>query len=232
MLSLRRYHRPQWGSALPAMAAIVALSACDQTTNPTGVARPAVMHVAAVVAPPVVDPTMGSLSPLARHIVIALRDSAMRAALVQAMKAAQPRGLGLDLSTCNQPGPAQSLIRAGESRGGASAASICALIAKTHGVTLYMNAPALAAWDPSVIPVVTAIDNPQKKLSHVFVGYRSPTRTIALSDTGHSISGPVLVVLPIPHPAQVARNGNPHIGLQASVFHVDSTSRTSQSQSH
>lgn len=219
-----------WGRALPAIAAIVALGACEQ--NPTGVANPRVARVTAVVSPPVVDPTMGSLSPLARHIVIALRDSAMRANLVQAMRTAQPRGLGLDLSSCNQSGTAQALIQAGELRGGASAASMCALIGNTHGVTLYMNAPALAAWDPSVIPVVTAIDNPQKKLSHAFVGYRSPTRMIALSDTGHSISGPVLVVLPIPHLAQVARNGQPHIDLQARVFHVDSSSRTSQSRSH
>jgi hypothetical protein len=215
-----------------AFAALLVLNSCDRTTNPTGLNKRSVAPVAAVMTPAVIDPTMGSLSPLARHIVIALRDSATRVALIQAMKSAQPRGLGLDLSTCAEPGTAQALIRMGEVNGGSAAVSMCSLISKRRGVTLYMSAPALAAWDASVIPVVTAIDNPNLKMSHAFVGYRSPTRTIVLSDTGHSVSGPVLVILPIPHPARVARNGRSSISTQFSVFHVDTASRTSQSRSH
>lgn len=206
--------------------AVTMIIGCDQTVSPTGVGSRRAVRPAPVLAPPIMDPVMGALSPVARHIVIALRDSATRVAIIDAMRLAEPRGLGLDLTACSNAGPVHDLFAKGEERGGARATDICAVIAGRLGATLYLNSAALSAWDPSVIPTVIAIDHPERKLPRAFLGYRSPTQTITLSDSA-PLAGPVLLVLGTPHPLTVARQPFKPLRTVARVVHVDSTTRIS-----
>lgn len=205
-------------AVISSIVTVVTITACDQVTSPAMNKRHRV--VSPIVAPPIVDPTMGSLSPVARHIVIALRDPAMRTALRQALVASSSSGVGLDLADCGGTSPAAMLLTRGEELGGSAAVDLCALITRRHGVTLYMNRTALAGWDGSVIPVVTAIENPAAPLPATFQGYRSPTVSIQLPGRGRALSGPLLVVLPIAHPSEVRRHGTTPFSVQVKTVNV------------
>lgn len=145
------------------------------------------------------DATMGALSGVARHIVTALRDPALRAAVAAAMKADSTSRLGLDLQDCDSPGVVHSLLAAGEKYGAGAAASVCASIKSRAAGALFMDPDRLRGWNGSTIPIVTAIENPRSALPATFHGYLSSERVIDLPADG-SLKGPILVVLPLVHP--------------------------------
>lgn len=182
--------------------AVLGLVACDRS-DPTHGAGPEVSRNVAI-APAATDQTMGNLSSLARHIAAALRDAPTRYALHDALVNAKSRGVGLDLTTCGSTGTANRLLTVGERRGAGSASAMCGLIHQSAGVILYMDPRRLARWDPSVSPIVTAVANPGHRIAGSFKGYRSPDVTIDLPGDG-SLGGPILVVLPVPHPNQTGR---------------------------
>ncbi len=173
--------------------------ACDRTL-PTA-SPPARLSLQPMVLTPVVrERVMGRLSSVARHLVIALRDSAMRAELVNAMKRQEATHPGLDLHDCAQ-GTTQRLLETGERNGGTKAAEICAVLATLPGVVLYMAPEQLAKWDATVIPSVTAIEDVSGGRAGPKQAYRSPDRMIDISDP--SFKGPLLVVLPYVHAARL-----------------------------
>lgn len=174
------------------------LSACERAL-PTAAPATHLRVEPTVMTPAVADRLMGRLSPLARHLVIALRDSDMRAELAGAMKRQELTHPGIDLSDCNQ-GESRHLMERGEANGGSHNADICALIKSMPGVMLYMAPEQLAKWDATVIPSVTAIDNASGGRAGPKQAYRSPDRMIDISD--RSFRGPLLVVLPFVHGAR------------------------------
>lgn len=171
------------------------LVACDRPL-PTASPATSLTLRPQVLTPPVSEKVMGKLSPLARHLVIALRDSAMRAALITAMKGQEATHPGLDLHDCGQ-GTTRRLLETGERNGGNNAADVCALLASTRGVVLYMAPEQLAKWDATVIPSVTAIEDVSGGRAGPRLAYRSPERMIDISDA--SFRGPLLVILPYVH---------------------------------
>jgi len=141
---------------------------------------------------------MGALSPIARFISGALRDSSMRHAVAAAMKESSTGHLGLDLQTCGTATLVQRLMLTGEQHGMGSAQSMCAVMSRFDGLTLFMDPDRLSRWNGRAIPIVTAIADLHHPLPNKFLGYRSPARTIELS-ASDPVNGPLLVVLPMPN---------------------------------
>lgn len=183
--------------SLIASVMIGVLLGCDQQTPTQSRPRPT-LYTRSVSAA-VDDPTMGSLSSLARHVSLALQSEAVRREVYDSMKSPEALGAGLNLQECNHSGVAQDLLRSGELAGGSSAAAFCAAIRGLNGLTLYMDPGRLDNWNPKFLPIVTAIANPGTKLPAHFLGYRSARFTIDLPGNG-SLKGPILVVLPRKHP--------------------------------
>lgn len=152
---------------------------------------------------PVSNPVMGDLSPVARQVVAGLQNPKVRGAIIRALRDPANRGAGIDLLDCSPGSAVGDLLQAGESRGGEGANTLCSAFRSWGGVTLYMAPDRLAAWDSTVIPIVTAIAHPDSALPATLVGYRSPARTIDLPADG-SLQGPILVVVPYLHPKRYA----------------------------
>src|SRR4051812_43391116 len=125
---------------LPLLLASMSLSAaCRDTTEAVTARLPTRANAIVPVAGIDRDVTMGGLSGVARHIVTALRDPAVRTAVAAAMKADSSSRLGLDLQDCDAKGVVQALMAAGEKYGASSAAAICGVI-KSRGVgALFMD---------------------------------------------------------------------------------------------
>jgi hypothetical protein len=145
---------------------------------------------------------MGALSPIAQHLVVALEDSSVRVAVARAMKQPQAGVAGLDLQGCASDPVVSALLASGEKRGGAAAKAICSALEKMNGAILYMDPTEVKRWDGTTIPIVTARATLSGVLPKALQGYRSPDRLIAIPTDG-SMSGPILVVLPIPHPTRL-----------------------------
>jgi hypothetical protein len=144
---------------------------------------------------------MGQLSGVARHVAAALQDPNVRHEVALLMKQS-PDAAGLDLQNCQEGTAVGRLLAAGELRGAGSASVLCKQLMQAQGMVLFMDRTQLAAWDPSVVPIVTAVENPGRfAASTVFQGYRSPTRMITLN-AAHPNVGPVLVVFPHVHPSR------------------------------
>ncbi len=183
-------------------AFIVLIVGCE-TTSPTAVSHtPPVMRTV-IVAPAVTDVVMGEFSPLARHVVIALRDSTVRAELSAALRSQGTGHAGIDLLSCSGGSLASRLMQAGERRGGMNAASACAILTQRRGGMLYMSPHDIAAWDPSTIPNVAAVANPNATRAVPTTAYRSPDRMVDLTDP--KFQGPVLFVLPYVHASRLAQ---------------------------
>jgi len=187
---------------------IASLGACERNISPTGVVNSPAPH-ATIVTPAVADPLMGDLSPIARHISAALRDSAIRHELATAMKNRLGSHMGFDLQDCNDGGTTTRLLRAGEVYGAGAASSICSQIGAHGGLMLYMAASRLAVWNPRVSPVVTALVAPSKPIRDRVIAYRSPDRTIDIADP--KFVGPILVVLPYKDSKRVAQAPAPRM---------------------
>jgi hypothetical protein len=152
-----------------------------------------------IAAPPVTDAVMGRFSKVARHISAALQDPAIRLELSNALKS-DPRSAGIDLQDCGHAGVADHLFDSGEVQGAGSAAALCELATKENGLVLFMDRTQLKAWDPTVTPIVTAVERPdQLAMTATLQGYRSPTTMIELN-AGDPNVGPVLVIFPHVHP--------------------------------
>lgn len=204
----RCLHLPTFQRCIIAATAIASLSACDRNTIPTGISVPVYAH-AAILTPAVVDPLMGDLSPIARHIAAALRDSAVRYELAAAMKSHIGDHVGFDLQDCNKGGVSAHLLHAGEVYGAGAASRLCSTIGAHRGMVLYMAPSRLAVWNPRVSPVVTALAAPDKQIHDRVMAYRSPDRMIDISDP--KFVGPILVVLPYANLARVMRASAPPI---------------------
>ena len=160
---------------------------------------------AGFLAAPDNDSTMADLSPIARHLIVALRDSTLRIDLARALKAQENGTLGIDLHDCDHDALAVRVLREGERRGAGGASLACTRIRQRAGMVLYMDRDRLRGWDGTTIPVVTAVSNPDRGLPVTFRGYRSATQMIDLPSDG-SIRGPILVVLPYMHAQTAFRN--------------------------
>ena len=193
----RGVRRCALGSAVLASAAI---TACDRPT--TTQVLPRATRPSAQIAP-VADASMGSWSPMAMAVVAGLQDPRIRRSIVAAMKDTGAAGIGIDLQACQPGGKIDSLYAAAEKRGAMAGAALCALATHASGLVLYMDREQLANWDPSVIPIVTALADPSKGVPDHLVGYRSPTRTLDLR-TDDKLATPILVVLPMTHPHRTA----------------------------
>lgn len=157
-------------------------------------------------APPALtDSVMGNLAPVARHIVVALRDPAARGVIARALRSQTTSRLGLDLQSCSSSASIKSILAAGERRGAGAASAICSLVQRLDGAVLYMDPNRLAAWDTTVAPMVGAIAHPERGLPRQFSAYRSATRITALPRDG-SLAGPILMVLPYRHPSYGGRS--------------------------
>jgi hypothetical protein len=202
-----RFSRKLYQSALGIVAA---LGACERPTAvPPGRISPP-DHLRATV---VSDRTMGSLSAVALQVAIGLQDSRVRAAVNGAMKDSSAQGLGLDLQDCRSGGSARSLFDASERRGGQAADALCSSVLSLSGLVLFMDRVQLSNWDPSVIPIVTAMSSIGNGVPAHLLGYRSPDRTMDVTGD-RNLKGPILVILPLPHPRRMAASRQ---GLPASV---------------
>lgn len=177
-----------------------------------------------VSGPAIQDVAMGQLSPFARHIVAGLQDPQVRSRLVRAMKASHVRGVGIDLQDCEPNTVAGDLLEAGSRRGGSAAIDVCSSFKQSGGMTLYMDRDRLAHWDSTVIPVVTALQDPDH-VPATFLGYRSPTRTIEL-ERDAPLAGPLLVLLPISHPDRWSERGPRPAIVRPSIVPNPPPSRT------
>ena len=148
---------------------------------------------------------MGGLSSIAQSISAALQNPSIRGALRDELS--DPSNVtGLDLQSCADGSIAQRVFDDASRRGFQGATSLCEMVVKRHGLTLYMDRDRLARWSPSVAPIVTAIEHPENALPSRLLGYRSPSRTIAFSNDS-SYVGPVLLVLPHAQARRVANRG-------------------------
>jgi hypothetical protein len=173
------------------------LISCEESPTPpaqSSIAETAPLHT-------VSDATMGNLSAVAIHIVAGLRDSAVRYRIHDMLLERGNYGIGIDLQDCGPGGRAFGVLHAAEAHGGQRSDIQCAALKKLRGAVLFMEPGRLAAWNPRVIPIVTAIADPDAPLPKHFLGYRSPDRTIELTDKG-GVGGPLLVVLPVLHPSR------------------------------
>jgi hypothetical protein len=148
------------------------------------------------------DSVMGSLSPIAQHVIAGLQDSSIRMAVYHAMTKRGASTVGLDLQGCADEPVVLALIREGEHNGAMPASQACGVLKGLPGAVLYMDPDRLRAWDGSTIPIVTALENPHARIPPTFHGYRATNRMIDLPADG-SLKGPILVILPIVHPRRV-----------------------------
>jgi hypothetical protein len=187
---------------------VIFLAACNNDTVDVGVRHPPVRQLATrTVADVVSDSTMGVLSPLARQIAFALRDSMTRVRIARAMKN-QGTILGLDLQACDDDTEVSAIFTEGERQGGATATKLCTAAMNRSGAVLYMDRDRLSHWDGAETPIVTAVASPDRPLRKSFLGYVAPDRVADLPVDG-DISGPVLVVLPYTHRLRVPRLQRP-----------------------
>jgi hypothetical protein len=145
------------------------------------------------------DPVMGKLSGIAQHIAAAVQSPEVRSSIRDELRRASNGIAQLDLQDCTRNAVVRSMLDEGQRRGGGSSASLCSAIQQADGLTLYMDRDLLAAWDPAVVPVVTALSTPGAPLPAMFRGFRTADATVDLPGDG-SVTGPVLVVLPNAHP--------------------------------
>jgi hypothetical protein len=205
-----RTHRP-WPPnrrrLVTALCAVSVLTACEQpkVVSP-GIAAPQPNASYSVLVDPVADRAMGELSPLARHLSAALRDSTMRLALAKAMKDSSASG-SVDLQDCANASIAEDLLANGQRHLGGSANQFCAMLRALPGAILYMDPQRLQAWDGQATPIVTALSDPRAALPDSIVGYRSPSRSITMART-RIVDGPLLVILPYAHPRTSAKRRN------------------------
>ena len=197
-----RFHHLQRLLVIGAVALL--LTACADRSQPTTAV--ASLKPKLDVSAPVTDKVMGGLSIVARHIVGALQDPAIRGNLVRALKTSSVPGQ-MDLQDCGPMSMTGKLLDRGEKAGMGNAASMCAFLASRPGVILFMDRDRLAGWDSTVVPVVTAIADPDNGEQLAHLGYRSPSRTILLPADG-SYGGPVLVVLPLRYPGRRSPNAS------------------------
>jgi hypothetical protein len=162
---------------------------------------------------------MATLSIVALQVVTGLQDPHVRAAVIAAMRDTTARGHGLDLQDCQQSSVTRSLFDAAAKRGAQATDAMCRYVSALPGLILHMDHEQLSHWDPSVIPIVTAIAHPDARMPGDLTGYRSPSRTIDLGADKH-LQGPILVVFPVKHPN---RRDADRRALPAAIFtHVDS----------
>jgi hypothetical protein len=208
----RRHRRSRSAMlACAATALAIGMAACDSLPNvPKRAAPPA----KTIDGSPDDDKTMGGLSEIARHVSAALEDSRVRGALVRAMKDSVNNPVGVDLTECSDGSIAQSVLRAGELRGGRDASTLCEELRAGNGAMLYMEQSRLAGWDSTTIPVVTAIANPNAPLAKSFHGYRAPGLVMDVAADG-SLGGPVLVIVPYSNPLHVSRHGGHLLSSQS-----------------
>lgn len=190
--------RKSW---IPILFTGAIVGACDRPMNVEPVRS--VQPRPSVTGAPIRDKVMGPLSDLARHVVAGLQDPAVRGRLVRAMKDSSMTRRGLDLLDCDATAPLGAVLAAAEKRGGRSRALLCSSIRQSRGLTLYMDPDRLAGWDSTVIPIVTAVADPNQAIPNSFLGYRSPSETIDLPRDG-SVGGPILVILPHLHRGRFA----------------------------
>ena len=181
------------------------LPACSRDTEMSGLSAP-ITPKASAMMPPVRDSVMGRFSAIAQAISAGLQNPLVRTQLLQALMDKRANPTGVDLQSCEDGGVVQQLFDIAGQRGFQGGASLCAMVAKFDGLTLYMDRDRLAHWSPTVVPIVTAIANPEKTLPARLVGYRSPSRTMAFANES-SYVGPVLVILPFAHAHRVASHG-------------------------
>jgi hypothetical protein len=188
--------------------AFVLIAACEQRSivSPTTRPSPSVSPQSNK-SVTVDDPVMGNLSALARHVVGALRDSALRQDIARALKETESPRSGLDLQGCAPGSLSRRIMDEGERRGQGASAQMCGLVNSLHGAILYMAPERLAQWNGGTVPVVTAISDPQAPLPPFFKGYRSTSRVVDLSSTSPA-PGPLLVILPFRHARRAARQGS------------------------
>jgi len=175
----------------------------------------------------VTDQAMGSLSPIAFQVAAGLQDPVVLRSVFAAMRDSASQGLGIDLQDCGPGGPTQLLINAGAKRGGQAASVLCAALSALPGAILFMDRDQLKVWNPSVIPIVTAVANPLAPLPQHFLGYRSPSKTIDLG-ADSKLKGPILVVLPIKHPNRL-RGLRPSLPASVTV-HKDTVHKNTSSK--
>lgn len=190
-------------SALGAM--LVASVSCERPTA----ALPAPMRVSDVpgflrLTAPVSDAAMGNLSPVARHVIAALRDPILRRELAVALKDTAA-AYSLDLQECRTSSLAKRLLDAGEREGFGSASALCSQLMAMSGAILYMAPERLQGWDGSTIPLVSAIARPDRAVPATIHAYRSTARAeeISMSRPG---DGPLLVIVPIPQTRRALRS--------------------------
>lgn len=188
-------------SAFLAMLLIASLG-CKDTISPASPPTGALAPVRSV-APALHDAGMSDLSPVAQHIIVALRDSAVRVAVIDALKQSTNGHIGIDLSSCNGISLGAAIISTGERLGAGPASPICDRLRTGSGMTLYMSPERLARWNPTVIPIVTAIANPDQPRPVHIMGYQFADMTIDISDP--KFIGPVLVVVPYAHGSHLTR---------------------------
>jgi hypothetical protein len=170
------------------------------------------------VAPAVSDSVMGKFSSIAQVIAGGLQDPSTRVQLIHELSDHQSNPTGVDLQACDDGGVAWMLFEEAGRRGLNAGQQLCSVVSKFSGVTLYMDRDRLAAWSPTVAPIVTAIETPGKPLPRRLVGYRSPTRTIAFANDSTYV-GPVLVVLPYAHPNHLRSRGSAPMHVETHAFH-------------
>lgn len=141
MVDNRRKSRT-WRAAAIALAASLAITACDTATTPVTAVPPAPKPRATIATPAAVDPIMGRLSAVARQIVIALRDSTVRDELADSLRSPSSHG-EVDLSACSRQSLGQRIFDRGEFFGGGLASSICGIVARVPAV-LYIDRTLLA----------------------------------------------------------------------------------------
>lgn len=200
---------------LVSVATLTAVAACDRTT-PTQTTIKPVASVLRSIA--VQDEGMGLLSSVALQVVAGLQDPRVRTAVITAMRDSAAQEYGLDLQGCRTAGVVLSLFQAAERRGTQSAAQTCDYVTRLPGLILHMDHEQLANWNPTVIPVVTAIAHPGAGMPAHLTGYRSPSRTIDLTAEKH-LQGPILVVFPVKHRSRRKTDANLPPGR---FIHVDS----------
>jgi hypothetical protein len=163
---------------------------------------------------------MGKLSIVALQVVTGLQDPRVRAAVIAAMRDTTSRGHGLDLQDCGETSVTRSLFVAAAKRGAQPIDAMCRSVGALPGLILHMDREQLARWDPSVIPIVTAIAEPHAPPPGDLTGYRSPSRTINLG-ADKQLKGPILVVFPAKHAnrGRADRRALP----AATLIRVDST---------
>lgn len=183
------------------MCMLLVAVACDVASTPTEGVRPQLTPRAEIATPAVNDLVMGPLSVVARHVVVGLQNRAVRNEVKAALMASSTLGQ-VDLQNCTGGTPTAHLLRSGEFYGAGSADAMCSTIRKYKGLVLFMDRQHLQAWNPSVVPIITAIANPEGGVPATFRGYRSATRLIDLDAHNVERYGPVLIVFPALHPGR------------------------------